>query len=257
MSDELIPRHSVIPFDHIETVFLDAGNTLVSIQFDKVAAGLATLGVEVDLDSLRRAEAASRPAISKRLAAGPWREAEEPFVVYLRGILAQIDRRLPAPDGALAGLATRLASLIRGARASDLWSEVMPRVPEALATLRSLGLRLAVVSNSDGTAEQMLRAAGLRDYLDAVFDSAVVGFEKPDPQIFEHALRGVGAAPATTLHVGDLYEADVIGARRAGLHALLLDPFGDWDAVDCAKVADVPALAAAMAQARGAQHLLD
>jgi hypothetical protein len=68
----------VIPFDRIETVFLDAGNTLVSIQFDKVAAGLATLGVEVDLDLLRRAAAASRPAISKRLAVGPWQEPEEP-----------------------------------------------------------------------------------------------------------------------------------------------------------------------------------
>ena len=243
----------LIPFDRIETVFLDAGNTLVSIQFDKVAAGLATLGVEVDLDSLRRAEAASRPAISKRLAAGPWRGPEEPFVVYLRGILAELGRRQPGADGQLASLATRLAPILRGARASDLWSEVMPRVPESLATLKSLGLRLAVVSNSDGTAERMLRDVSLREYLDAVIDSAVVGCEKPDPEIFRHALREVGAAPETTLHVGDLYEADVVGARRAGLHALLLDPFGDWDAVDCAKIADVPALAAAMAQARGAQ----
>jgi FMN phosphatase YigB (HAD superfamily) len=96
----------------------------------------------------------------------------------------------------------------------------------------------------------MLRDVSLRDYLDAVVDSAVVGYEKPDPEIFRCALRDVGADPATTLHVGDLYDADVVGARRAGLHALLLDPFGDWDGVDCDTIADVPALAAAMVQAR-------
>jgi putative hydrolase of the HAD superfamily len=125
----------------------------------------------------------------------------------------------------------------------------MPRVPESLAILRSLGLRLAVVSNSDGTVDRMLRDTSLRQYLDAVIDSAVVGCEKPDPEIFRHALRALDANPATTLHVGDLYDADVVGARRAGLHALLLDPFGDWDAVDCAKIADVPTLAAALAAA--------
>jgi putative hydrolase of the HAD superfamily len=239
----------VIPFDRIETVFLDAGNTLVSIQFDKVAAGLASLGVEVHPDVLRRAEAASRPAISKRLSAGPWREPEEPFVVYLRGILAHLERGAGG-DGELAALAPRLAPVIRGARASDLWSEVMPRVPESLALLRALGLRLAVVSNSDGTAERMLRDAALRDYLDAVVDSAVVGVEKPDPEIFRHALRQTGADPGTTVHVGDLYEADVVGARAAGLHAVLLDPYGDWTDVDCDKATDLPALAARIARAR-------
>ena len=242
----------MIPFDRIETVFLDAGNTLVSVDFERVGAALATLGVNVDLASLRRAEAASRPAISKRLAVTPWREPEEPFVVYLRGILAELERRLVGADGRLAALGPRLAPMLRGARASDLWCSVMPGVPAALTTLKALGLRLAVVSNSDGTAEEMLRRASLRDYIDAVIDSAVVGYEKPDPQIFQHALRAMDAEPATTLHVGDLYEADVVGARSAGLHALLLDPFGDWAPVDCETLADVPALAAAMTQARRA-----
>lgn len=241
----------MIPFDRLETIFLDAGNTLVSIRFDKVAAGLASLGVHAELSALRRAEAASRPAISKQLSAGPWRAPEEPFVVYLRGILRELERLGAGTDGDLTALATRLAPAIRGARASDLWSEVMPRVPEALAAMRSLGLRLAVVSNSDGTAERMLRDVELRDYLDAVVDSAVVGCEKPDPEIFRHALRAVDADPETTLHVGDLYEADVLGARAAGLHALLLDPFGDWGPVDCETSPDVPTLAATLARARG------
>jgi putative hydrolase of the HAD superfamily len=242
----------VIPFDHIETLFLDIGNTLVSIDFDKVAGALASLGFAVDVQALRRAEAASRPVISKRLAVTPWREPEEPFVVYLRAILKELERVHADGDGRLGALVPTLAPTLRGGRASDLWSSVMPKVPDALQVLKELGLRMAAVSNSDGTAERMLERVGLRDYLDVVVDSAIVGYEKPDPRIFEHAVRLMNATGATTLHVGDLYDADVAGARAAGLHALLLDPFGDWGQVDCETMPDLPTLARRLAAARGA-----
>jgi HAD superfamily hydrolase (TIGR01509 family) len=222
----------------------------VSIDFDRVVGALASHGVVVEVQALRRAEAASRPLISKRLAATPWREPEEPFVVYLRGILAELERTHASHDGRLGALVPTLAPALRQGRASDLWSSVMPNVPEALEALKRLGLRLAAVSNSDGTAEAMLARVGLRDHLDVVIDSAVVGYEKPDPRIFEHAMRLMNAKAATTLHVGDLYDADVAGARAAGLHALLLDPYGDWGQVDCDTVADVSALAGKLEEAR-------
>jgi putative hydrolase of the HAD superfamily len=79
----------------------------------------------------------------------------------------------------------------------------------------------------------------LRPFLDAVIDSHVVGFKKPDPQIFYHALTVSRAEPACTLHVGDLYNVDVAGARAAGLHAILIDPFDDWGHVDCVRVPDL------------------
>ena len=84
--------------------------------------------------------------------------------------------------------------------------------------------------------------AGLRGHFAHVIDSAIVGAEKPDPRIFEHALEAAGASAERTLHVGDLYSVDVVGARAAGVHAVLLDPFGDWGEVDCARVADLVAL---------------
>ncbi|HYB13474.1 MAG TPA: HAD-IA family hydrolase, partial [Myxococcota bacterium] len=76
-----------------------------------------------------------------------------------------------------------------------------------------------------------------------VVDSHLVGSEKPDRAIFEHALRLSQSRPERTLHVGDLYHADVVGARRAGLHAVLLDPYGDWEDFDCERARDVPELA--------------
>jgi putative hydrolase of the HAD superfamily len=106
-----------------------------------------------------------------------------------------------------------------------------------------MGLQLVVVSNSDGTAERSLIEAGLRDYVDAVVDSTIVGFSKPDPRIFMYALTESGAHPSRVAHVGDMYHADVMGARAAGLYAVLLDPFDDWDDVDCECVPDLSALA--------------
>ena len=142
--------------------------------------------------------------------------------------------------------------LDRYCRADRLWRTPMPGVAEALAAMKALGLRLVVVSNADGSVERGLRGAGLADFFDAVVDSALVGFEKPDPRIFRHALEGAGAAPERTLHVGDLYHADVVGARAAGLHALLLDPFRDWPEPDCERLPDLSALAARLGEARAA-----
>jgi putative hydrolase of the HAD superfamily len=103
-----------------------------------------------------------------------------------------------------------------------LWSAVAAGCRESLARLRAAGLRLGVVSNSDGRVEQALQAAGLRQYFDVVVDSALIGVEKPDPRIFQAALTALGVAPEEALYVGDLYEIDVVGARAAGIEAVLL-----------------------------------
>jgi putative hydrolase of the HAD superfamily len=140
-------------------------------------------------------------------------------------------------------------------RASALWKMVMPRIPDALARLRDLGLLLVVVRNSDGTVERSLEAAGLRPYFSVVVDSAIAGFEKPDPRIFTRALELSGARAERTLHVGDIYHADVLGARGAGVHAIMLDPYEDWPAAavgDVERVRDLWAVADAVTAARRA-----
>jgi putative hydrolase of the HAD superfamily len=88
---------------------------------------------------------------------------------------------------------------------------------------------------------RLLEALGLAGWLDAVVDSGVVGFEKPDPRIFRHAAAALGVEPAEAVHVGDLYSVDVVGARAAGARAILLDPFGAWTVDDCPKARDVDA----------------
>lgn len=230
------------PLSHLDAVFLDVGNTLVSIDFGRVSRKLEARDLRVPPEELERAEAASRPSISASLVAVP-DDFEGVHVRYLHGILSRVASlsRL-GPEG-LRALASELTpELYAPGRADRLWCRPLAGAREALARLREHDVRLVAVSNSDGTAEKTLRQAAMRDYFDHVVDSEVVGFEKPDERIFRHALDLSGSAPERTLHVGDFYDADVVGARSVGVHAVLLDPWNDWPELDCPKRPSVAAL---------------
>ena len=97
-----------------------------------------------------------------------------------------------------------------------------PEVPGALAGLRELGCRLVVVSNWDVSLHDVLRATGLDVLVDDVVTSAEHGAAKPDPALFLHALAVARSAPEEALHVGDDVDADVGGARAAGVRAVLV-----------------------------------
>ncbi|MHC4948902.1 MAG: HAD family hydrolase [Planctomycetota bacterium] len=232
-----------IPYPDIETVFLDAGNTLVSVDFEWVARELAARGVTCRVEDLERAECAARPVVSAALERLRSTEARGTFRFYLRAVLERLPANvLPAgpPEPLLDDL---LAVLVVPGRSQRLWSRVLPGVEPALAAMARRGYRIVVVSNSDGSIAAGLAACGLDTHLDAIVDSHVVGIEKPDPRLFEHALALVGARPERTLHVGDMYHVDVLGARAAGLHAVLLDPHDDWGPLDCERAPDVAAVA--------------
>ncbi len=108
-------------------------------------------------------------------------------------------------------------------RDPGLW-RVDPDVPSVLEHLRSAGLRLGIISNWDGTLEDVLRALHLHDRFDFVADSSVVGSSKPDQEIFRVTCAALGVAPGDCLHVGDRPEADAAGAQRAGLRWVVYDP---------------------------------
>jgi putative hydrolase of the HAD superfamily len=101
-----------------------------------------------------------------------------------------------------------------------------PDAGPALTGLRRRGLRLVAVSNWDCSLGRVLERTGLAGLLDGAISSAEAGAPKPDPAIFAAALELVGCEPAEALHVGDTREEDVVGARAAGIRALLLDRDG-------------------------------
>jgi putative hydrolase of the HAD superfamily len=232
----------------IDTLFLDAGGTLISMDFERIARELGALGAPCDWTALARAEAAARPLVSRFIESGGSTEGRDTFSFFVERVLARV---LPLDTGECRALVDRLVPRIRvPGRSLELWCVVLPGIAAALERLRAAGVRLVVVSNADGTVEEGLTWVGLRPYFHAVIDSAVVGFEKPDPRIFATALTRAEGDPARTLHVGDVYAADVLGARAAGLPAVLLDPHGDWGPVDCEVARDVPEVAERILSAR-------
>jgi FMN phosphatase YigB (HAD superfamily) len=96
--------------------------------------------------------------------------------------------------------------------------------------LRALGARarLAVVSNFDytPTAHDILERAGVAGLFETVVVSDEVGWRKPHPAIFARALDRLGISPAQALFVGDRADIDVVGAQRAGMHAVWINRGG-------------------------------
>lgn len=105
---------------------------------------------------------------------------------------------------------------------SQMWnvfSDVLPTIN----TLRSRGIKAGIISNWDHSLHQVLKVLGLNDKFDFVIASLEFGFEKPAVEIFEEALRLSNENASVSLHVGDSWEDDVIGAKNAGFEWLHLD----------------------------------
>lgn len=116
---------------------------------------------------------------------------------------------------------------VRAAMLDSLAFRTFPDVLPALRELRDRGLRLVVVSNWDCSLPEWLDRAGIGELVDGAVSSAVVGEAKPAPAVFEAGLRLAGCDAAEALFVGDSVENDVLGARAAGVRAVLVQRAGD------------------------------
>ena len=113
--------------------------------------------------------------------------------------------------------------------------------------LQSAGVRLGVISNWDFTLAPALEATGLMPYFDFTIASLVFGVEKPDPRIFEEAMRLSGLERDQVVHVGDDLDDDIAGAQRAGIRSIHLDR---WSPPDATRIRSLDDLEAALAWSR-------
>ncbi|HEU0029066.1 MAG TPA: HAD-IA family hydrolase [Kofleriaceae bacterium] len=103
---------------------------------------------------------------------------------------------------------------------ANLWRRPIRPMFELARELADRGAIVAVLSNSEGRLADLFAEIGLADNFVAIVDSGRVGLEKPDPRIFAHTLAAVGAPDARAIHIGDSWDADIVGARNAGWRAI-------------------------------------
>jgi HAD superfamily hydrolase (TIGR01549 family) len=201
----------------IDTILLDAGGVLTFPNWARVSDTLARHGVDVAAEALRAAEPRAKFAIDTASHVAATNDADRGSR-YFRLVFSGAGIAADAPiDAALNDLWAYHGE-------HNLWEHVPAEVPAALQQLQSLGLPLAVASNANGALHRLFDRLGLSRYFVAICDSCVEGVEKPDPAFFRIVLERAAGLPETTIHVGDLYHVDIVGARRAGLRAILLDP---------------------------------
>ncbi len=130
-------------------------------------------------------------------------------------------------------------------RIKNLWAYTFPWVKETLEKLKDDGYSISIVSNSDGRAAKVIEEVGLSQFIDRIYDSQIVGFEKPDPEIFKKALIELNLSPDEAIFFGDMFYTDVLGANRVKMGAVHLDPFNfykGWPGKRIANVKDIPEL---------------
>jgi putative hydrolase of the HAD superfamily len=140
-----------------------------------------------------------------------------------RELCDQLWRQLLLDAGAAAG---GIDALIRQARARVSARRLVPfgDAVNSLRALRAGGFQLAICSNWGWELPEIVQSCGLPDVFDVVLSSAEAGHRKPHPRIFELLVERLGLDAGSVLFVGDSFEADVLGARSAGLRALELCP---------------------------------
>ncbi len=100
-------------------------------------------------------------------------------------------------------------------------------IPGALEVLEHLSghYTLHIITNGFAEAqEKKIKNAGIAHYFEHIINSEMAGFNKPDPRIFEYSLALAKAGKSESIMVGDHLEADILGAKRAGIDQIYYNP---------------------------------
>jgi len=205
-------------------VLIDVGDTMAKAHpswRDVYATVFEGHGIKA---SMKEFEAAFRAAWVDWAHEGPFEATEEASFQRLMELDQLVFDRLGYPD--LPESFFRDVDLAFRQRSAFF---VFPDVVPALDAMQAAGLRLGVVSNWGWYAPELLQTLELARHFEILSISARVGYQKPHPAIFEHALDLLEARPDEAIHVGDDPEADVLGARRVGIEPVLIDRRGRID----------------------------
>ncbi|MCL2504026.1 MAG: HAD-IA family hydrolase [Coriobacteriia bacterium] len=207
-----------------DAVFFDVGNTLLA-PFPSiphvVQEVLAEAGYATDLSAISALMPLVDEYYEKRYQEDEtfWTDDDRTVDVWV-GMYSLLCKHLGIDSGSGTGhFAHRVYHEFGSGHRWRAYDDVVP----ALVRLRKRGMRVGLISNWDSRLSGIVADLGLADLIDLVVSSADAGLYKPDPQIFIHALQGLGVEACRAAHVGDHVYADVVGARSVGMLPVLID----------------------------------
>ncbi|MEY4173728.1 MAG: hypothetical protein RI900_893 [Actinomycetota bacterium] len=217
------PHFDASSFD---AILFDAGGIFIIPDPTVIGPLLAYYGGDPSVEANRRAH--YRGMAAKSIAGAPEKFWHDYNLAYVRSV------GVPPEEEDQAALE------FEHTRNAWTWRWPIPESVQALQELHRRGMPLGVVSNASGQIAQVLSRSGVCQAGDGphtpvrvVIDSHLVGVAKPDPRIFDFALEHFpGVARERIAYVGDSVTMDVGGARAAGLHPILLDPYDDHPDAD-------------------------
>jgi putative hydrolase of the HAD superfamily len=215
----------------VELLCLDAGNTIIFLDHARLAGLLGSYGVRVAAEDLVRCEGDAKRIVDEGFAKGAlptpprWEHDAQPGAKGWGRMLGLVFERAGIDPALVPSL---LAKLWPEHVALNLWCRVPEGLGEALDAVRALGVKVVVVSNSEGMLDVLFERLGIARHLDRVIDSGKVGVEKPHPGIWQIALDAYPTRADRVLHLGDTYTTDIAGPAALGFRAGLIDPFGHY-----------------------------
>jgi len=199
------------PNTPFRAITFDFGQTLAELDTTMLQGRLAERGAEVRIEALDAAIAPAWAAYNGAIRAGhgghPWKLLMGTLLTHA-GVA--VDLVAPTVDW-----------LLELQPSSNLWRRPIAGMIALVRALRGAGVRVGVVSNSEGGLAGLIAEMGWTAEFDAVADSGVLGMEKPDRAIFDWTAAQLGVPLAETVHVGDAWAADYVGALGCGMAAVL------------------------------------
>jgi putative hydrolase of the HAD superfamily len=197
-------------------LFLDVGNTLLRERVSRhelYAACARAHGLEIDAGRMREAMVSAHRALPL-VVDGAYRYGDAWFRRFIERIFCA-DLGLPRDE--LAAVQDRLFATFEDPSTFELAAGAR----ELVDALRARGLRTGIVSNWSARLPRLLDRLGFGACFEPLVCSALVGFEKPDPRIFEFALERARVDASEALHAGDDERNDG-AAACVGIHAILV-----------------------------------
>ncbi|MBN2043778.1 MAG: HAD family hydrolase [Anaerolineales bacterium] len=114
-------------------------------------------------------------------------------------------------------------------------ADVVPTIRQ----IKQAGMKAGLLTNRSDPPTEYLQASGLAAELDFCVVAGYIGSWKPDPEAFYYSMGMAGSVPAETIYVGDNYYADIIGAQRAGMQAVLIDRERIFPEPDCLTICEI------------------